>query len=537
MKQGLPEDVAPAARASAFSPLRHRLFRTVWAALLASNLGIWIQTVAAGWLMTTLASSANMVALVQTATALPGLLFSLPGGLLADWWDRRNALLVSQALLFAGALLLAVLDGAGGMTPWMLLSLIFITGAGAALRLPAYQAALGDMVPPRDVPQAVALGAVAYNLARAAGPALGGLVVALSGVFAAFVVGAALNVVLCLVLLAWKPERPVSDLPREPFGRALAGGFHYLRQSPPVLITMAHCAVFTTFASALWALLPLIAKADAPDTPSRYGLLLACMGAGATLGAVGFSRLRDRISGPGCVAGGFLAFALGMFLPTASQSLWLQLPGLVLAGAAWMITLTSFNLMVQFSSAAWVRARTLALYYISMHAGIAFGSWISGLTADWIGLSPALLAAALALVAALGLFPYLRLPQHQAGDLAPVDDLPPSRLAPGVDPGRDPVIIHVAYEIAPEDAGAFRQAMAEIRRIRCRDGARRWMLVQDAARPDCWIESFETGSWVEDLRRQRRMTMSDRQIFLRARRFHRGQDKPRIDRWIRRDRV
>ncbi|MEN2989638.1 MFS transporter [Tistrella sp. BH-R2-4] len=532
MKRGLPEGALPAGRASAFSPLRHRLFRTIWLALLASNLGIWIQTVAAGWLMTTLVSAADMVALVQSATALPGLLFSLPGGLMADWWDRRKALLVSQALLFAGAALLALLDGTGGMTPWLLLSLIFVTGAGAALRLPAYQAVLGDMVPPRDVPQAVALGAVAYNLARAAGPALGGVIVASCGVFTAFVVGAVLNVVLCVVLLAWRPERPVSDLPREPFGRALAGGFHYLRQTRPVLATMAHCAAFTTFASALWALLPLVARDDAPDAPSRYGVLLACMGAGATLGAIGFPRLRDRLSGPPLIAVGLVAFAAGTVLPAVSPSLWLQVPGLVLAGAAWMTTLTSFNVMVQFSSASWVRARMLALYYISMHAGIAFGSWVSGVVADRAGLETALLAAALALLASLGLFPLFRLPRHSADDLAPIDDLPPADLAPGVEPGRDPIVVQVTYRVVAEDGAGFRRAMDGIRRIRARDGARRWTLAQNAGRPECWVESFEVGTWVEDQRRRRRMTMSDRETFLAARRFHRGADKPRVSRWI-----
>jgi MFS family permease len=514
------------------SPFRYPVYRAIWFATLVSNLGVWMQSVGAAWLMTTIAESADMVALVQSATALPVLLFSLFGGTLADLWDRRLVFLTGQLIVLSGAVTLAVTQGLGAVTPWLLLALTFLLDTGTALRQPASQATVGDLVPRAELPAAIALNSISFNIARSVGPALGGIVVAGFGVQAAFILNAVSNLFIIGVLLSWRPKRPVDDLPREPIGQAMAGGLRYVLGSPTILTVMARCFVFTGLAGAVWGLLPLVARHDLGGGPIVYGVLLGCLGVGAVLGAVNIGRLRRRFGGEMLIAGGTLAFAAPNLLIAAAPSLWTAIPGLVLGGAAWMTTLSSFNVMVQLSSANWVKARALAVYFMSLFGGLALGSWGWGHAAEAFGTQASLGAAGIGFVLSLALAPLLRLPTDLNKDLSPLPDRPRPVLAPGMQPGQGAVAVTVQYRIDPEQAAHFVKAMRPLRRMRKRDGALRWTLYQDAADPGRWIEAFVLSSWLDDLRHQRRLTVADRDVLDRVAALHRGDGPPQVSHLI-----
>ncbi|MGQ9365795.1 MFS transporter [Azospirillum sp. ST 5-10] len=514
------------------SPFRYPMYRAIWMATLVSNLGVWMQSVGAAWLMTSIATSADMVALVQSATALPVLLFSLLGGTLADLWDRRLVFLTGQSIVLAGALTLAAMQGLEAVTPWLLLALTFLLDTGTALRQPAYQSTVGELVPRAELPAAIALNSIAFNIARSVGPGLGGIVVATFGVQTAFVLNAVSNLFIIGVLLAWRRPRATGDLPREPILRAMRGGVLYVRGSPPILAAMARCFVFTAGAGAVWALLPLYARGDLGGGPTVYGLLLGCLGLGAVAGALSIGTLRRRVRGELLVAGGTAAFAVPCLTLAAAPTLWAAMPALCVGGAAWMTTLSSFNVMVQLSAANWVKARALAIYFMALFGGLATGSWGWGHMAEAFGTPAALGAAGLVLLASLALAPLLRLPTDLDKDLSPLPDARPPALAPGLQPGTGAVAVTVEYRIEPAQAAPFVRAMRPVRRLRRRDGAVRWTLYQDAGEPGRWVEAFILPSWLDDLRHQRRLTVADRDVLDRANAFHRGGEPPRVSHLI-----
>lgn len=508
------------------------MYRAIWLATLVSNLGVWIQSVGAAWLMTSIAPSADMVALVQSATALPVLLFSLLGGTFADLWDRRLVFLTGQSVVLAGALTLAVTQELQAVTPWLLLALTFVLDSGSALRQPAYQAMVGELVPREELVAAIALNSIAFNIARSVGPALGGVVVAMLGVQAAFVLNAVSNLFIIGVLLAWRRPKPTSDLPREPLLQAMAGGLRYVMGSPPILAVMARCFVFTAFAGAIWALLPLIARHDLGGGPAAYGLLLGCLGIGAVLGAIVIGPLRRRLSGEVLVGCGSAAFAVPCLVLAARPSMGTAVPALLVGGLAWMTTLSSFNVMVQLSAANWVKARALAIYFMALFGGLALGSWGWGHAAAAFGTRATLGAAGAGLLLSLVLVPLLRLPADLNRDLSPLPDIKGPALTPGLQPGSGAVAVTVEYRIEPEQAAPFVRAMRPLRRLRRRDGALRWTLYQDAGAPDRWIEAFILSSWLDDLRHQRRLTVADQDILDRVAAFHRGEQPPRVSHLI-----
>ncbi|WP_063833817.1 MFS transporter [Skermanella stibiiresistens] len=513
---------------ASLAPFRYPMFRAIWFATLASNLGVWIQSVGAAWLMTTISDSAAMVALVQSATAMPVLMFSLFGGALADLWDRRLVFLIGQIIVLSGATLIAVMEGVGAVTPWLLLALVFVLDSGSALRQPAYQASVGDLVPRSELPTAVALNSIGFNIARSVGPAIGGLVVASLGVQASFILNAVSNVFIIGVLLMWRPKPQGDELPREGLLPAMVSGLRYVGGSPTIMTVMLRCFVFTGLAGAVWALLPLVARQDMGGGPFTYGVLLGSLGIGAILGALNIGTLRRRTSGQLLVAIGTTAFAAATLLVGLFPSLYVVVPALVLGGAAWMTTLSSFNVMVQLSAANWVKARVLSIYQMSLFGGLALGSWGWGHAAETIGTGKALILSGVGLALSMVLALRFRLPANIAPDLSPIVAIPRPTLAPGVDAGPGSVAVTVEYEVDPADAPAFSGAMRSLRRLRKRDGAVRWTLYQDAANPRRWVEAFLLKSWLDDLRHQRRATMADQETLQLVRAFHRGAAEPRV---------
>ncbi len=524
-----------AVSASVFAPLSHRVFRAIWLASMASNFGSMIQSVGASWLMTSIAPSADMVALVQSSITLPIMLFALLAGAIADTFDRRRMMLVAQTSMLLVSVGLAFAAFAGLITPWLLLSFTFLIGCGAAFHGPAWQASVGEMVPRDDLPGAVTLNSMGFNIARSLGPAIGGAIVAALGAAAAFALNAVSYLALLFVLRGWRPVRPRLDLPRETIGDAMTAGLRYARWSPPVRAVLLRALLFGAGASAVSALMPLVARDLVGGGPATFGLLLGAFGVGAVAGAVASGRLRRQVTAERTVVISCLAFAAAAIGIGFSRILPLTLLLLPVAGAAWVLALSTFNVTVQLSSPKWVVGRALALYQMAAFGGMAAGAWSWGMLAEGQGLGAAHLAAAgtLLLCALTGL--RMPLPETKSLDQGQARSWKPPTPAFEIEPRAGAVVVTVDFRIRPQDEAEFLGIMAERRRIRKRDGARRWTLLRDLGDPEVWIERFHATNWVEYVRHNNRLTEADLLIVGRVRELHQGERPPRIRRMIEQD--
>jgi MFS family permease len=514
--------------AATLAPFRYPIFRAIWLASLGSSLGSLTQSVGASWLMLQLAPSPDMVALVQAAVSLPILLFSLLSGAVADIWDRRRVMLAAQLAMLTVSLALAALAFVGAVTPWALLAFTFALGAGAALYGPAWQASVGEQVPRLEVPGAVALNSLAFNLARAVGPALGGAVVAVGGPQMAFLLNAISYTGLIVVLARWRPPPRESRLPPESMGPAVVAGLRYASQSPPVRIVLLRSLAFGLAGAGVWALLPLVAREHLGGGPLTYGLLLGAFGLGAIAGAVASASLRRRFEGETLVRGATLVFGLGSLVVAGSGTLPPLALALVAAGAAWVVALSGFNIAVQMSCPRWVMGRAMAVYQMTVFGGLAGGSWLWGAVAAQHGLALALNAAGLVMLAGLLLASRFRMPSYDKVNLDPSGSWPEPEVALDFDQRDGPIGVFVEYRIAEADAAGFVAAMRTLRRIRRRDGASRWALMQSISEPTRWFESFEVATWLEHLRQLQRTTLADQPAEARIRALHRGPEPPRV---------
>ena len=392
-------------RPSLLGPLSNPTYRGIWIATLFSNFGVWIQSVAAAWAMTSIAPTVDFVAWVQAATSLPPLFFTLLGGVLADRVDQRLVFLVAQVIVLAVALMLSGLQHFGLMTPWLLLALTFALDSGSALRYPAYQTTIGEILPREQIPSALVLSSIGWNIARATGPALGGAVIALWGVPAAFALNAVLNTYIIFVLVRWrrrakivKPKRTAS------IASEIRGGFAYVIGSPAIRAAMLRCFVFTLFASALWSLLPLVAKNQVGGGPSTYGVMLGALGGGALVGASMIGWMRHSLGLRRLFAVATACFCASTATLAVAGSLWVLVPLLALGGLGWMIAMSTFNVVVQMAAHETYKGRAISVYYVSLFGGLALGSWIWGHVAEQIDVRTGLAAAACGLGASLLLY-------------------------------------------------------------------------------------------------------------------------------------
>jgi len=525
---------SPRKPVSPFVPLHQPVFRAVWFATLVSNFGGLIQNVAASWLMTTIAASPDMIALVQASTTLPVMLFSLAAGAVSDNYDRRRIMLVAQIFMFAVSTTLAVLAWLGLIGPWLLLTFTFLIGCGIALNNPAWQSSVGDMVPREDIPAATMINSAGFNFARSVGPALGGLIVASAGAATAFVINAMSYVALIGVLARWRPDRPARLLPRETMGTAMSAGLRYVAMSPNILNVILRGFAFGFGGIVALALLPLIARDLMKGGPLTFGILLGAYGVGAVIGAFASARLRTTLTSEALVRITFVVFAVAVAIAAMSTVVWLTMPALCAAGACWVLTLATFNATVQLSAPRWVVGRALALYQMATFGGMAGGSWVWGWLTLHLGIEQALLAAGCALVigAALGL--RSPLPPLTALNLDPLSRWREPQIAVDIEPRSGPIIVTVEYLIRDDDVYAFLAAMSERRRIRRRDGARQWTLLRDLVNPELWIERYESPTWVEYIRHNQRVTQADAEIGDRVRALHSGANPPIARRLIER---
>ena len=514
--------------------MRYPVFRAVWFASILSNFGALIQSVGASWLMISIAQSADMVALVQASIALPVMLLSLVAGALADNRDRRVVMLGTQLFMLTVSVALAVCAWAGLITPWLLLLFTFLIGCGSAFNAPAWQASVGDMVARTELPGAVALNSLNFNIARSVGPAIGGAIVAAAGAAAAFAVNAASYVALIVVLARWHPVRAPEILPRESLGAAMAAGIRYVSMSPAIRTVLLRSAIFGVGSSGLMALMPLVAKDLLGGGPLVYGLMLGAFGAGAVAGAIGAARLRQAFSTETIVCAACVAFAAAATIAGLSRHLPATMAGLLLAGAGWVLALATFNVAVQLSAPRWVVARALSLYQMAAFGGIAGGSWLWGVIAERESIMFSLLACAAVLFACAAFGAWRPLAQSKDLDLDPLRLWQEPQTAVPVVPTTGPVVITIEYVIREEDQMRFLAAMSERRRIRRRDGALNWRLLRDLSDPELWIERYETPTWLDYLRLNNRMTRNDAVVPESLRALHRGPDAPRVRRMIER---
>jgi MFS family permease len=394
---------------NAWTPLRHQSFREVWIAALASNVGTWMQTVGASWLMTTLSVSPLMVALVQTASSLPNFLVSLPAGAVADMVDRRRMLLVTQTWMLLAAAVLSAMSYAGWVGPWWLLALTFALGLGSAANGPAWQAMIPELVPHEDLPSAVALNSVQFNIARAIGPALAGIVLAATSSGTVFLINAISF--LGVIVVLWRQAAEPRDHRPRPSGRfheLLHEGLRFVMQSHNLQSVLIRQGGFVIAASALWSLLPVVASRELHGSALAYGILLGSLGAGAVVGAALLAPLRMRHSSDLVAGCGTVLFAIGTLGLAMLRSFWPLALAMLAGGIAWMTTMSTFNVFAQTTSPTWVKARALAMYLLTFQASLAIGSTIWGAVAERLGVRGSLLLSAAVLI--LGLTSTMRWP-------------------------------------------------------------------------------------------------------------------------------
>ncbi|MDX2149025.1 MAG: MFS transporter [Planctomycetota bacterium] len=507
---------------SPWLPLRHRVFRGLWVTGVIGNIGVWMHDVGAGWLMTTMDPSPLMVSLVQAAGTLPILFLALPAGALADVVDRRKLLIAVQIGVVLLGALLAILTLTGGVTPLALLAITLGLGVATALTNPAWQTVMTELVSREELAQASALNSVSLNLSRAIGPALGGFIVAATSPALVFVLRAFSVLGIIGVLSFWRYTRPVSAAPGERFFGALRAGVRYVRHSHLMRSVLVRTAGFVLFATSLWALMPLIAKEQLGTGALGYGVLLACLGAGAVTTAALMPRLRRRFSTNQLVFGATLLYAGALAGIALTSSTLVAYPLMVLAGGAWVTCVVCLNVSVQAGVPMWVRARALACYLATFFGSMAIASPLWGALAERYSIPIALLVSSAGMVLALGALLRVRLAPVSREDVDRSPHWEDPVVATEVRPDDGPVVVTIEYNVASENAEAFQAAMGPVATTRYRDGATTWLLTRDTEKPERWLEVFIVESWAEHLRQHGRTTLADRRVQEHARSFNVG---------------
>ena len=484
--------------------------------------------------MLQLAASAEMVTLVQASTSLPIVLFALIAGALADNFDRRHVMLAAQVFMLAVSIVLAATAFLDLVTPWLLLLMTFLIGCGQAFNGPAWQSSVGRMVPREDLPTAVAMNSMGFNIARSVGPAVGGLIVAAFGAAVAFAVNAFTYIGIIGVLARWRPSPEQRLLPRERLGTAIAAGIRYVAMSPIISATLLRGFVFGFGASSIAALMPLVARDLVAGGPITYGLLLGAFGVGAVGGAFASPWLRRSLRNEWIVRAALIVFGGATVLTAVSTWLIVTLIAMMLCGASWVLALATFNSTVQTSAPRWVVGRALSQYQVVTFGGIALGSWIWGIATERYGLSAALAMSAVITLANVVLGRRFAVQQTETLNLDPLARWKEPEVALEIQPRSGPIVVNVEYRIRESDILKFLTLMAERRRIRLRDGARRWQLLRDLAEPEVWIERYQSPTWLDYVRQNQRVTHDDAAIVEQLRALHIGPEPPRVRRMIER---
>ncbi|MCE2907784.1 MAG: MFS transporter [Burkholderiaceae bacterium] len=517
---------------AALQPLESPSFRGLWAAWLAANLTMWMNDVAAAWLMTSLTTSPVMVALVQAASTLPVFLLGLPSGALADIVDRRRWFAFTQLWVCVVALVLAAMSLSGRLTAGWLLALTFLNGVGLAMRWPVFAAIVPTVVSRAQFPQALALNGIAMNLSRVIGPVLAGALLAAVSPAAVFVLNALLALFAFWMIVRWKGAPRTSALPGERFVGAMRVGINYALQAPRLRLVLLRVFLFFVQSTALLALLPLVAQGLHGGGAGLFTVMLSCLGLGAVIAALYFPRWRARHTPNEFVVAGTLVHAAASALIVTVPEVWVALPAMVVAGMAWISVANSLTLAAQATMPDWVRARGMSIYQMALMGGAAAGALLWGQVAVFTGVNGAVLAAS-----AFGVLGAVALRRTSiVAEVMP--DFSPARVSPApepatpVDDDAGPVMVTVEYRIDPARTAEFSAVMERTRRARLRQGALSWGLFHDVAQPGRCVEVFVDESWLEHQRRLERFTAFDAELREQRLAFHQGPEPPRLSRFV-----
>ena len=519
-------------RFAAFAPLRDTVFRGLWFAWLAANMTMWMNDVAAAWLMTSLTTNPVMVALVQTASTLPVFLLGVPSGAVADIVDRRRYFAATQLWVAATALLLAVLSLSGLLNAPLLLLLTAINGIGLAMRWPVFSAIVPQVVSREHLSMAIALNGISMNLSRVIGPVVAGGLIALVSPAAVFVLNALLAAGAMVLILRWRSVSEPSPLPGERFIGAMRAGIGFTMQSPRLKVVLLRVLLFFIQSSALLALLPLVARQMHGGGPATFTVLLSSLGAGAIVAALYFPRWRARYDRDRFVLVGTLAHAAFSLVVVFVHETWIALPAMVACGMAWISVANSLTVAAQMAMPDWVRARGMSIYQTALMGGSAAGSVLWGQVAAWWDVDGAVIAAAVFGVVALALTR-----RHTVDGGAELDFTPvPARQLPEpavpIGPNEGPVMVTIEYLIDPARAVEFAAVMQRTRQARLRQGALSWGLFRDATDIARYIEYFVDENWVEHQRRMIRFSAHDAELRDLRMSFHRGAERPELKRYV-----
>ncbi len=491
--------------------------------------------VGAAWLMTSLTSKPLLVALVQAMSSLSIFLLALPAGAFADIIDRRIYLIFLQTYMMIIAGILAVVTFLGDMSPNLLLFLTFCLGAGNALSAPTWLALMSELVPPKHLSSAVTLIGVNINLSRAIGPALGGVIIAAAGPAAVFAINALSFFGIIISLFSWKSAPKESSLPAERLLGAMRASIRYVRGSPALQTLLLKSCAFFGFASGVWALLPLVARTQLHVGPMGYGILFACLGVGAVIGAVILPKLREYLNCDQLIFMGGIGFSLTAFTMALSKGFYFACGAMVLGGVAWTAVLATLTTLIQQVVSSWVRARAISVFLAIFFGGMAAGSVLWGWLASHLTISISLLLSAIGLIIA-NFLTYA----FTSGQKLILDQTPSGRMpAPVIeDPPRyeeGPVLVIIEYYVNRDQIENFSCVMKSLRRIRMRDGAFFWNLFQDIEDRKKFIECYMIESWLEHLRQHERMSVSDHEVIEKAGSFHEGKEPPRVFHFVARE--
>ncbi len=517
---------------AALAPLRGPVFRGLWFAWLAANMTMWMNDVAAAWLMTQLTTSPVMVALVQTASTLPVFLLGLPSGALADILDRRRYYAATQLWVSVNALVLAALSLAGNLTAELLLLLTFTNGIGLALRWPVFAAIVPQTVEKAMLPQALALNGIAMNLSRVIGPVLAGALLAAISPAAVFVLNTLLAGVAFVLILRWKSTPRTSALPGERFLGAMRVGLNFAWQSPRLKVVLLRIFLFFLQSTGLVALLPLVAQGLHGGGAGTFTVMLSCLGAGAIVAALLFPRWRARWNRDRFVLTGTLVHAAVSVLIVTVPELWVALPAMVIAGMAWISVANSLVIAAQMAMPDWVRARGMSIYQMALMGGSAAGSLLWGQVAAWVGVNGAVIAAAAFGLLVVVLSRRLSVEGGADVDFSPAAPRSAPQPATAVGPDEGPVMVTLTYQIDPARADEFAEVMQRTRRARLRQGALSWGLFRDVAVPGRYVEYFVDENWLEHQRRLERFTAFDAGLREQRLAFHIGPEPPELRRYV-----
>jgi MFS family permease len=497
---------------SLWRPLRVSTFRNLLVADVVADIGAFMQNVGAAWLMVSLGAGPIYVALTQTAASLPYFLLALPAGSAGDIFDRRKLVLATETWMMGIALLLAVLTIGGFMSPWVLLVLTFALSAGDAFETPTWRAVLAEVVPKDDLATASALNGIEFNLARAVGPALAGIVITVAGVAAAFVVNFVSFFGVILLVARWKKPIRNRTAPPETLTGATVAAIRYVRHSPAILTVLLRTGVVMFFSSALFALLPMVAR-SVSKTAIGYGLLLGCFGFGAIAGAFAMQSARERWSTETVVSAGVVIFGLVMMAVGGSHRLSTLAAVLLIGGAAWVIFTSLINALVQNLAPDWVRARVLAIFILVYQGSYALGTVVWGAFAQRASVRTALVYAGIGTIANIAVALFAKIPDSTA-DLSPWNHwrMPVVVGEVGTDLSQGPVLVTIESFVISQRTAEFVEAMHQYGRMRRRDGAYRWGVFRDTEVANRYLEIFLVNSWAEHLRQHERQTQADREL-------------------------